>query len=51
MPKFDTHRTTHNMETGAWISITPTNINGLSLSKDEWRDAMRRRHGLDMLDM
>ena len=51
IPKFDACCTNRNTETGAWISITPTTIDGLSLSKDEWRDAMRQRYGLALLDI
>ena len=41
-------RTLRNKESGAWISIQPTYINGLTLSKDEWRDGMRMRYGLEL---
>jgi len=35
MDAIDSRRTTHNTEMGAWISIQPALVNGLSLSKDE----------------
>ena len=31
----DAQRTTRNSDMGAWISVQPTLVNGLSLSKDE----------------
>ena len=51
MSPFDTHQTIYNNKTGAWISIQPTLVNGLSLLKDERRDTMRRRYGLELLDL
>ena len=51
MSPFNTCQTTRNTENGAWISIQPTLVNGLSLSKEKWRDAMRRRYGLELLDL
>ena len=45
----DARRTTRNPDMGAWISVQPTLINGLFLSKDEWRDRMRRRYGLGLV--
>ena len=35
----------------AWISVQPTFVNGLSLSKDELRDGMQRRYGLGLVDL
>ena len=51
MTPFAACQTTHNTKTGAWISIQPTLINGLSLSKDKWRNAIRRRYGLELLEL
>jgi len=51
MSSFATHRTTRNAKPGAWIFIQPTITNGFSLSKEEWRYAMRRRYGLELLDL
>ena len=45
----DVRRTTRNRESGAWINIQPTFVNGLSLSRDEFRDGMRMRYGLEVL--
>ena len=50
MNTFEDRQTTRNTETGAWISVQPTLVNGLFLSKDEWRDAMRRSYGLGLVD-
>ena len=51
MDELDSHQATHNTETSAWISIQPTLVNGLSLSKNELRDAMRRRYGLGLVNL
>ena len=51
MPPLDARRTRRNKEVGAWISIQPTYTNGLSLSKDEWRDGVRMRYGLQLQDL
>ena len=51
MSNFDTRQTTRNTKTSAWILIQPTLVNGMSLSKDEWRDAMRRQYRLELLDL
>ena len=51
MSPLDTRQITRNTETGAWISIQPTLVNGLSLLKDEWRDTIRRRYGLALLNL
>ena len=48
---FDAHQITCIIETDVWICVQPTLTNGLSLSKDEWRDGMRRRYGLGFLDL
>ena len=40
-----------NQETGAWLSIIPTIVNGLSLSKEEFRDGMRMRYGIGLDDL
>ena len=45
----EARRAEQNKEAGAWISIQPTFVNGLSLSKDEWRDGIRiMRYGLEL---
>ena len=41
-------QTLWNKESGAWILIQPTYINGLTLSKEEWRDGIRMRYGLEL---
>ena len=51
MTPLDARRTRRNEEAGAWISIQPTYTNGLSLSKDEWRDGVRMRYGLQLQDL
>ena len=51
MDALDSQRTTRNTETGAWISVQPTLVNGLSLLKDKWRDRMRQRYGLGLVDL
>ena len=51
MDALDIWRTTRNTNTGAWISVQPTLVNGLSLSKDEWRDRMQRRYGLGIVNL
>ena len=40
MSPLDSRCTRRNEEAGAWLSIQPTYTNGLSLSKDEWRDGV-----------
>ena len=47
----DAQKTTRNSHTGAWISVQPTLVNRLSLSKDEWRDGMQRRYKLGLVDL
>ena len=37
--------------TGSWLSVTPTFINGLSLSKGEFRDGLSLRYGLEIKDL
>jgi len=51
MTSFAAHQTTRNTETRCWISIQPTLVNGMSLSKNEWRDAMGQIYGLELLDL
>ena len=51
MSPLDSRRTRRNEEAGAWLSIQPTYTNGLSLSKDEWRDGVRMRYGLELKDL
>ena len=48
MSHADSRRTDRNREAGAWINIQPTYINGLSLSRDEFRDGLRMRYGLEL---
>ena len=43
--------TTRSQSTGAWLSVIPSNINGLSLSKLEFRDGVKLRFGLDFSDL
>ena len=51
MDALNAQRNTRNTNTGAWISVQPTTVNGLSLAKDEWRDGMQRRYGLGIADL
>ena len=39
------------IKTGAWISIQPTLVNGMSLLNDEWKDTMKRKYGLELIDL
>ena len=50
-PPAERRRLDRNQYCGAWISVLPTTVNGLSLSKSEWRDGMRRRYGLALQDL
>ena len=47
----EVRRTRRNEEAGAWLSIQPTFVNGMSLSKEEWRDGARMRFGLKLQDL
>ena len=38
-------------ETGAWLNIIPTIVNGMSLSKMEFRDGLRMRYGIGLEDL
>ena len=40
-----------NKETGAWLNIIPTIVNGMSLSKMEFRDGLRMRYGIGLEDL
>ena len=40
-----------SQSTGSWLSITPSRVNGLDLSKGEFRDGVSMRYGLDILDL
>ena len=51
MDASESRQTTRNIETGTWISVQPTLVNGLSLSKDELRDTKRKSYGLGLVDM
>ena len=48
MPKLRLRKVTRNRETGAWLNIIPTIVNGLSLSKMEFRDGLRMRYGIGL---
>ena len=43
--------TTRARSTGAWLSVTPTAINDMTLSKGEFRDGVALRYGLDITDL
>ena len=51
MPPLRRRKVERNRETGAWLSIIPTVVNGLSLSKEEFRDGLRMRYGIGMDDL
>ena len=46
MTPLQLRKITRARSTGAWISVLPSDVNGLSLSKLEYRDGMRMRYGL-----
>ena len=43
--------TIRSQSTGAWLSLTPSAINGLTLSSGEFRDGIALRYGLDITDL
>ena len=49
MPKLRLRKITRNKETGAWLNIIPTIVNGMSLSKMEFRDGLRMRYGMSVV--
>ena len=51
MPKLRLQKITRNKETGAWLNIIPTVVNGMSLSKMEFRDGFRMRYGIGLEDL
>jgi len=46
-----TRKSLRAKETGSWLSAIPTFVNGLSLSKGEFRDGLRLRYGLKIDDL
>ena len=46
-----TRKSLRAKETGSWLSAVPTFVNGLSLSKGEFRDGLRLRYGLKIDDL
>ena len=51
MNSLQTRRAERAKSTGSWINVTPTIINGLSLSKGEFRDGMSLRYGFNMKNL
>jgi len=47
----DGRRDKRNCASGAWLSIVPSQLNGTSISADEWRDYVRLRYNHLPLDM
>ena len=43
--------TIRSRSTGAWLSVIPSDVNGLSLSSGEFRDGIALRYGLDITDL
>ena len=47
-PPLEIRRTRRNKEAGSWLSIQPTFVSGMYLSKEEWRDGARMGFGLKL---
>ena len=41
----------HGKETGAWLSVTPTTVNRMELSAQEFRDALLMHYGCTPPDL
>jgi hypothetical protein len=50
-PPDDQRRMKRSQETGTWLTASPSLDYGTALSKTEFRDAIRLRHGLTPLDL
>ena len=51
MSKLRLRKILRNRETGAWLNVIPTIVNGMSLSKMEFRDGLRMRYGIGLEDL
>ena len=51
MTPFQLRMTERGKKTGGWLSIIPDIVNGMSLSKGAFRDSLRMRYGLELLNM
>ena len=45
------HQLQRAPNTGAWLTVQPSTINGTELGAQEWRDALFLRYGLDPLEL
>jgi len=51
MTPLQLRRTERGKKTGGWLSIIPDIVNGMSLSKGAFRDSLRMRYGLELVDL
>ena len=45
------HQLLRATNTGAWLTVQSSTVNGTDLGAQEWRDALFLRHGLDPPDL